>query len=52
MIGRFLADRNGATSIEYATVAALISIVIVAAALAIGGKLNALFLGPVLSGFR
>ena len=52
MIWRFLADRGGATSIEYATVAALISIVIVAAATGIGNKLNALFLGPVLGGFR
>lgn len=52
MIWRFLADRSGASSIEYAMVGALISIVIVVAATSIGGKLNALFLGPVLAGFR
>ena len=52
MIGRFLAGRRGATSIEYAMVAGLVSIVIVAGATGIGSKLNALFLGPLMNGFR
>ena len=46
----FLRDTCGATSIEYAMIAAVISIVIVAGASTIGSRLNAKFLGPVSSG--
>ncbi|MFR0693665.1 Flp family type IVb pilin [Enterobacterales bacterium AE_CKDN230030158-1A_HGKHYDSX7] len=38
----FLADREGATAIEYAVIAGLISIAIVAAATPIGTKIGAL----------
>ena len=40
LIKRFLADRSGATAIEYAMVAGIISMAIVAAVSAIGTKLN------------
>jgi len=40
---RFIADTHGATAIEYAVIASLISIVIVAGAGAIGTSLNAFF---------
>lgn len=40
---------DGATSIEYAMIAALISIVIVAACTSIGTSIANLFLGPVAS---
>ncbi|MCW6509504.1 Flp family type IVb pilin [Lichenifustis flavocetrariae] len=49
---RFLADRTGATSLEYAMIAAVISIVIVAASTEIGIKLNAKFFGPVVGGLN
>ncbi|MDX7951032.1 Flp family type IVb pilin [Lichenihabitans sp. Uapishka_5] len=52
MIARFLISRSGATSIEYATIAGMVSILIVTGATGIGNKLNALFLGPLMSGFR
>lgn len=52
MIGRLLTDRRGATSIEYAVIAGVISIVILAGVTSIGTKLDALFLGPVMKGFR
>ena len=39
----FLKDEEGATAIEYGLIAALISVVIVAALTAIGGQLNAVF---------
>lgn len=50
MFQRFLRHTSGATAIEYAIIAAMISIVIVAAAASIGGKLNAKFFGPLLAG--
>lgn len=42
-IRRFIRDETAATSIEYALIAAGISIVIVAAVNAIGGSLNTTF---------
>lgn len=50
LIGRFIKDRSGATAIEYALVAGLISIVIVVTVTGIGTKLNAKFIGPVSNG--
>ena len=43
LISRFFADESGATAIEYALIAMGISIVIVVAVNAIGGKLNGTF---------
>lgn len=43
----FIADTSAATSIEYAMIAALISIIIVAGATAVGTKLSANYYGPV-----
>ena len=40
---RFLKDESGATAIEYALLAALIGVGIVAAATAVGTKITALF---------
>ncbi len=42
-VTRFLKDESGATAIEYGLIAALISVVIVGAVGAIGGKLNDAF---------
>lgn len=42
-VTRFLKDESGATAIEYGLIAALISVVIVGAVGAIGGKLNTAF---------
>jgi Flp pilus assembly pilin Flp len=44
-----LPNENGSTSIEYAMIAALISIVIVGACTSIGTSIANLFLGPVAS---
>ena len=43
LISRFLADRSGATAIEYCIIAAGISIVILVAVNGIGTTLNASF---------
>ena len=43
LVGRFLKDNSGATAIEYALIAAGISIVIVAAVNNIGTTLNPAF---------
>jgi len=43
VLARFGKDQSGATAIEYALLAAGISIVIVAAVDAIGGNLNGIF---------
>jgi pilus assembly protein Flp/PilA len=40
---RFVADESGVTSIEYAIIAGMISIAIIAGATALGGKLNTAF---------
>lgn len=47
MIRRFLRSRQGTTSIEYAVIGCLISIVIVASAASIGTKVNDMFRGVV-----
>lgn len=41
----FIQDENGATAIEYGLIAALVSVVIIAALTALGGALNATFDG-------
>jgi pilus assembly protein Flp/PilA len=43
MLRKFLNDQSGATAIEYAVIAAGISIVIVAAVQSIGTKVNSAF---------
>jgi pilus assembly protein Flp/PilA len=43
LIGRFFRNEDGATSIEYALIASLISIVIVGGAMSLGDKLNATY---------
>ncbi|WP_072385877.1 Flp family type IVb pilin [Hyphomicrobium sp. CS1BSMeth3] len=43
LLKRFQKDASGATAIEYALIAGLISIVIVASATAIGGSLSDIF---------
>ncbi len=45
LVSRFLKDESGATAIEYGLIAALISIVIIGAAVAIGGNLAERFDG-------
>ena len=40
---RFLKDENGATAIEYGLIAALISVVIIGAATAVGTSLSTTF---------
>ena len=50
IVRAFLKADSGATSIEYALIAGVISIVIVAGATTIGTRLNAKFLGPVAGG--
>ena len=42
-VTRFLKNESGATAIEYGLIAALISVVIVAAVTAVGGKLKTTF---------
>ncbi|ATQ70461.1 MULTISPECIES: Flp family type IVb pilin [Methylosinus] len=44
---RFLADEIGATSIEYATIGAFVSILIYSATKVIGTKLSSAYLMPV-----
>ena len=51
MIARFWSDRRGATVIEYAMIAAFVSIVIVTAVTSIGTKLNDSFVA-VGAGFK
>jgi len=45
LIGRFASDRTGATAIEYALIATLISVAIVLGATALGGQLGVVFQG-------
>jgi pilus assembly protein Flp/PilA len=40
MLKKFVADRSGATAIEYGLIAALISVVIIGALTAVGGNLT------------
>ena len=42
-IGKLLRDENGATAIEYGLIAALISVVIIAAVTVVGTQLSAVF---------
>ena len=42
---RYLTDESGATAIEYALIATLISVAIIAGATALGGALNDTFQG-------
>ena len=48
---RFLRDDSGATAIEYALIATLISIAIIASVTAIGSNIKTLFFDEVASGF-
>jgi pilus assembly protein Flp/PilA len=50
MIKRFLTDESGATAIEYALIAALISIALFAAIAPIGDAINVIF-GKAEAGF-
>lgn len=45
LVHRFLHDDNGATSIEYAAIASLLSIAIVTAAMGLGSKLKDTYTG-------
>jgi pilus assembly protein Flp/PilA len=45
LIARFAKDESGATAIEYGLIAAGISVVIIGAVQALGGKLNGVFTG-------
>ena len=47
----FLRDRRGATSIEYALIAGLMSLLIVGGVTSIGSRLQTKFYGPVTEGF-
>lgn len=47
LFATFLADERGATAVEYAMIAIMISIVIVAGATSIGTKLSSLHFGPL-----
>ena len=48
----FVLQEGGATAIEYALIASLISILIVTAVATIGTTISTMFLGPVASGLR
>jgi pilus assembly protein Flp/PilA len=43
LFSRFFKDESGVTAIEYGLIAALISVVIIGAATAVGGQLAAVF---------
>lgn len=43
LFSRFLNDKSGATAIEYGLIAALVSVVIIAAVTTMGGNLTATF---------
>jgi pilus assembly protein Flp/PilA len=45
LLSRFLRDESGVTAIEYGLIAALISVVIITAAAAVGTQLAAVFNG-------
>ncbi len=47
LIVRFLRDRKAATAMEYALVASLIAVVIVASVKAVGLNIQAKFFGPI-----
>lgn len=50
LIRRFIGDKRAATAIEYAIIAGLISVAIVAGARAVGLALQTKFYGPLSSG--
>ena len=50
-LSRFLKNQSGATAIEYALIAAFISLVLIASAILIGTELEAVF-SEVDSGFK
>ena len=52
LVRRFLDDAGGATSIEYALIATLVSIVILTALTQIGTSLNTKFFSPVGNGLN
>jgi pilus assembly protein Flp/PilA len=49
MVRKFLADKRGATAIEYSMIAALISVAIVAGARAIGLNITSTMYGAIVS---
>lgn len=49
---RFIADEGGATVIEYAVIASLVSIVIVGGATAIGTKISTLYYDQAAAGLK
>lgn len=49
---RFIAEKGGATAIEYAVIASLVSIIIVGATTAIGTKMSTLYFGELGSKFN
>jgi pilus assembly protein Flp/PilA len=51
-VRNFVAQENGATAIEYALVAGLVSILIITGVTTIGSDVANLFLGPVAAGLR
>ena len=51
LLKEFLVDRRGATSLEYAVIAVMVSIVIVAGTSAVGTKLSTLYFGKLIGNF-
>jgi pilus assembly protein Flp/PilA len=49
LIQRFVRDERAATSIEYALIGCVVSVVMVAALLTVGQELQAKFYGPIAS---
>ena len=49
LIKQFLCDENGATAIEYALIAGLVSVAIVGGARLIGNAIQSKFYGPISS---
>lgn len=49
---RFLWDERGATALEYAVIASMASITIIAGAKSIGFKLSNLHFSPLMNGFN
>ncbi len=47
----FYADKRGATAFEYALIAIMVSIVIIAGSTAIGTKLSTLYFGKLVGNF-
>ncbi|MEA2833719.1 MAG: Flp/Fap pilin component [Methylobacteriaceae bacterium] len=47
MLRKFLADKRGATAIEYCILATLMSLAIVAGARSIGSNISATMYGPI-----